>query len=347
MFFDKDSSRRPSFVVVPVLTSAPETGVEIGGSALYSFYTDTINRTTNVSSIFGYASVTTKNQTHFTLKSNYWSPRNKHHFFCEIQYIDYPFSFYGIGNATRQADKDNLVEHRFKLNLESEKKLGNFLIGIVVGGFDYKFFDNDVNSIYNTDPEVESKGGGASIYAGPSVIFDTRDNNTYTTRGTIITSYLNVMQGIFSNNNYNGGFFNIEYSSFFSLNSQLVLGFDVKEQSLVGGQSPFFLLPSLGNDQIMRGYYSGRFRDRNLIAGQTELRYRIDERFGIVGFAGTGEVAHDAFSAHDLKPNYGGGVRYFFDLQKGLSIRVDYGVGEKRPGESRQSGLYISLGEAF
>ncbi len=216
-----------------------------------------------------------------------------------------------------------------------------------MGAFDYKFIDNHPFSIYNTNPDVDDKNGGANVYGGPSVIFDTRDNNTYTTKGTIVTSYLNLMQGVFSNNYYNGGFFNIEYSSFFSLNRQLVLGFDVKEQSLVGAQSPFYLLPALGNDQIMRGYYSGRFRDRNLIAGQTELRYRIDERFGIVGFIGTGEVSHDAFSAHDLKPNYGGGVRYFFDLQKGLSIRVDYGVGEKRPGESRQSGLYISLGEAF
>jgi outer membrane translocation and assembly module TamA len=84
-----------------------------------------------------------------------------------------------------------------------------------------------------------------------------------------------------------------------------------------------------------------------MIAGQTELRYRMSERFGIVGFVGGGEVFNKAFSADQLKPNYGGGLRYFFDVQKGLSVRVDYGVGEKRPGESRQSGVYVGLGEAF
>jgi len=43
---------------------------------------------------------------------------------------------------------------------------------------------------------------------------------------------------------------------------------------------------------MMRGYYTGRFRDRNFIAGQTELRYRFADRFGVAAFAGTGEVFH-------------------------------------------------------
>ena len=89
------------------------------------------------------------------------------------------------------------------------------------------------------------------------------------------------------------------------------------------------------------------FRDRNFIAGQAELRYRVCNRIGIVGFLGTGEVAHGSFSFNALKPDYGGGVRYFFDTEKGLSIRADYGIGEKVPGESRQSGFYIGLGQAF
>ena len=125
------------------------------------------------------------------------------------------------------------------------------------------------------------------------------------------------------------------------------MGLDVKEQSLIGGLSPFYLLPQLGNDALMRGYYTGRYRDRNLLAAQMELRYRVSERFGLDGFVATGEVAHNAFSASQLKPDYGGGVRYFFDTEKGLSIRADYGIGEKPAGEKREQGFYIALGEAF
>jgi hypothetical protein len=155
------------------------------------------------------------------------------------------------------------------------------------------------------------------------------------------------MHGILSNNNYVGGFLNIEYSQFFRLNQKLILGIDVQEQNLTGGQSPFYLLPTLGSDEMMRGYYNGRYRDRNFIAGQTELRYRICNRIGIVGFLGAGEVAHNNFSINTLKPNYGSGIRYFFDTEKGLSIRADYGIGKKVAGEVRQSGFYIGLGQAF
>jgi len=337
-----------SFVIVPVFSSAPETGVEVGGSALYSFYTDTTNKNTHISNVFGYASITTKDQVNLTLSSAYWFPGNSTHLSGAVSYLNYPFDFYGIGNATSQAHQDKLGEQRFKINLEAENKVGDYLfLGVVGGAFEYKFSDSNPASIYHTDPAVQDKHGGPSVFAGPSVIFDSRNNNTYTTSGSIVTTYLNIMQGMFSNNNYQGGFFNLEYSGFFSLNKQLVLGLDIQEQNLVGGQSPFYLLPALGSDEMMRGYYNGRFRDRNFLAGQTELRYRISKRFGIVGFAATGEVFHTAFDTHDLKPDYGCGVRYFFDVQKGLSIRMDYGVGEKRPGESRQQGLYVALGEAF
>jgi outer membrane translocation and assembly module TamA len=217
----------------------------------------------------------------------------------------------------------------------------------VAGGFDYRFEDQQNDGLFEADPTIEGRKGGTTAYIGPSFIFDSRNNNTYTTKGALITSYLNIMKGIGSNNGYSGGLFNLEYAQFFKVSKRFVIGLNIQEQSLTGSQSPFYLLPAMGNDEIMRGYYNGRFRDRNLIAGQTELRYRLADRFGIVGFLGTSEVFNNSFSLDQLKPNYGGGLRYFFDTEKGLSIRIDYGVGEKRPGESRQSGVYIGLGEAF
>ena len=98
----------------------------------------------------------------------------------------------------------------------------------------------------------------------------------------------------------------------------------------------------------MRGYYSGRFRDENLLTSQAELRYRPIPRFGLVAFGGTGKVfAKGDFSNNSFKPSYGLGARFFFDLEKGLALRLDYALGEKPMGEKRISGFYISLGEAF
>jgi hypothetical protein len=350
MYFDNDSTKHSSFVVLPVLSSAPETGVEIGGAGLYSYYSDTSRKTfTKVSNIYGYATVTTKGQSRFSLSTTYFSPANEWHVYSAVSYIHFPFNFYGIGNNTRKANGELIDEKRFKFNVDAEKLITKQLYaGIVAGGFNYKYANADpASSFFETDPQVHNRSGGASVFIGPSLIFDSRDNNTYTTKGAIITAYYNLMHGILSNNNYIGGFLNIEYSQFFKLSRKFILGVDIQEQSLTGGQSPFYLLPTLGSDEMMRGYYNGRYRDRNFIAGQTELRYRIFDRIGIVGFLGTGEVAHGDFSINSLKPNYGGGLRYFFDTEKGLSIRADYGIGEKVAGEARQSGFYIGLGQAF
>lgn len=348
MYFEKDTSKRGSFVLLPVISSAPETGLEAGGSALYSFYTDTLSKNTRVSNMFAYATLTTQGQSRFNLSSSYWAPNNNYHFTGAVGYINFPFDFYGIGNNTQKADADRLGQKRIRVTFTGEKKISkNIYLGLVAGGYHYKFNDQQAGGIFDTDATIQGKNGGTILYFGPSFIFDSRNNNTYTTSGGTLASYLNIMNGIGGNSGYSGGFLNVEVTHFFALSKKFVLGFDVQSQNMTGNQSPFYLLPALGSDEMMRGYYNGRFRDRNSLAGQTELRYRLSERFGIVGFIGGGEVFHKDFQFDELKLNYGAGLRYFFDVQKGLSIRIDYGVGEKRPGESRQSGVYVGLGEAF
>lgn len=348
MYFEKDTSKRSSFIILPVLSSAPETGVEVGGASLYSYYSDTLQQGTRVSNIFAYATITTKGQNRINISTTYWSPQNKYHLFAGIGRIDFPIDFYGIGNDTRKANADPLGQKRYRLLLEGEKLVAkNLYVGVVAGGYKYDFTSANPAGIFNTSPQVEDRAGGTFVYIGPSLIYDSRNNNTYTTKGIMINAYYNIMHGVFGNNGYNGGSFNIEYSQFIPVCKKLVLGLNAQEQSLTGARSPFYLLPQMGNDEIMRGYYEGRYRDRNLIAAQAELRYRLTERFGVVGFVGAGEVFHSSFTLPTLKPNMGGGLRYFFDIEKGLSVRVDYGIGQKPAGEQRASGLYIGLGQAF
>ena len=351
MYFDKDSTRKSNFVLIPALASSPETGLEFGGASLFSFYTDTARHSiTRVSNLYGYASITTKGQEKASLNASYWVPENKIHLKGTISYINFPFDFYGLGNNTLKSNVEAIEEKRTILGFGAEELVAKgFYAGIVTGGFKYYYYSGNYmqNIEFKTDPDIQDRNGGSSVYVGPSLIYDTRNSNTYTTKGMMINAYFEGIHGIFYNNHYVGGLFNLDFSDFFLLQRQFVLAFDIKEQSLVGGETPFYLMPQLGNDALMRGYYTGRYRDRNLLAGQAELRYRLCDRFGIVGFLGTGEVANKMFTAAALKPDYGGGVRYFFDTEKGLSIRADYGIGEKPAGESREQGFYIALGESF
>ncbi len=348
LLFEKDSSKHSSLFVLPVVSSAPETGLELGGSVLYSFYTDTLHAGTRVSNIFTYASITTKGQSRFSLSTSYWAPYNNWHYSAAIGYINFPFDFYGTGPNTYAVNKDHLGQQRLKLNLEADKKIGRYIyLGLVTGGFNYRFENKTPGGIFDTNSLIEGRNGGGSLLIGPAFSFDTRNNNTYTTRGVFVNSYYYLMQGVGSNNDYKGGYLNVEITQYNALGKRFMLGFDMQSQFLTGSQSPFYLMPSLGSDELMRGYYNGRYRDRNLIAAQTELRYRFSDRLGLAGFAGTGTVYNSSFSFADLKPNYGGGIRYFFDVEKGLTIRMDYGIGQKLPNEQRQSGFYLSLGESF
>jgi hypothetical protein len=347
MLFEKDSSRSSSFFLLPVLSSAPETGLEMGASTLYSFYTDS-SRSTRVSNVFAYGTFTTEGQQRLSVSTSYWTAQNRYHYTAGINYVNFPFNFYGIGSNTRKADEQRISEKRLRLTFLGEKRVGNnFYLGYVLGGYNYVYRIDNTGKSFEADLTPYDRNGGTVVFAGPSFTFDNRNNNTYTTKGLLINTYLNVMHGLFADNYYKGSFFNIEYAHFISLSKRLVLGINVQEQSLLGKETPFYLLPEIGNDEMMRGYYNGRYRDKNFLAGQTELRFRLSDRIGVAGFAGTGTVFKNSFRFNELKPNYGGGLRYFFDTEKGLTMRVDYGFGERIPGEKRQQGLYLSLGEAF
>jgi hypothetical protein len=351
MYLDKDSTRKPNFVLVPALASSPETGLEFGGASLFSFYTDTARHSiTRVSNLFGYASITTKGQEKVSLNSTYWTPENKWYYTANISYYNYPFDFYGIGNNTLKANEITIEEKRTRFGGTAENLVAkNIYAGFSGGIMKYYYYSGThyENLDFKDNPNIADHNGGSLLYGGGILVYDSRNNNTYTTKGTYINTYCNFYQGIFGNNGYTGGFFNLDFGEYFKLLKPLVIAFNLKEQSLIGGQSPFYLLPQLGNDALMRGYYTGRYRDRNLLAGQGELRYRLTDRFGIDGFLGWGEVANGSFSISALKPDIGGGLRYFFDTEKGLTMRADYGIGEQVAGESRQQGFYIALGEAF
>ncbi|MCD8260161.1 MAG: hypothetical protein LUD15_00575 [Bacteroides sp.] len=74
---------------------------------------------------------------------------------------------------------------------------------------------------------------------------------------------------------------------------------------------PWTLREELGGSRRMRGYYSGRYMDSNIVSGQVELRQHIWKRLGCVFFAGGGIVAPSLreFRISNLLPSYGTGIR--------------------------------------
>lgn len=344
LLLEKDSSRKANFIALPGFGYAQETGFEFGASALYSFYADTTTLETRLSNLYASASYTTKGQSRIGARADYWLPKNRYHLTASMGYSNFPFSFYGTGNRTVATNKDLLTQKRLYLTLGAEKLLAKHLYGAInldLGNYSYR--DKIAGGIFESDGDISGKGGGTAILYGPGIIYDARNLNTYTTAGV----YVNMNAGLVNAPDYNGKYFNLDARQFNPLTKKLVLAFQLQYQAISGKQVPFYLLQRFGNDEMMRGYYNGRYRDKNLAALQAELRYRLSDRLAIVGFGGTGTVFQNEFKLQALKPNYGGGFRYFFDVEKGLGVRLDYGIGEKRMSEERQTGFYLSLSEAF
>ncbi len=85
---------------------------------------------------------------------------------------------------------------------------------------------------------------------------------------------------------------------------------------------------------------------RGLAEASIELRVRLNEPFGVVGFVDTGYVTEDPDfqGASDLRTGVGVGVRYFTPIG---AIRADLATPiDRRDGDSL-FGLYIGIGQAF
>ncbi|RNL55073.1 BamA/TamA family outer membrane protein [Pedobacter jejuensis] len=346
---EKDTTRKASFLPIPSFGYSQETGLEFGVGAIYSYYTDRIDTITRSSNFSLNATYSTKKTYNISLKGDAWSPGNKYHFIGDVRFKRMPFNFYGLGNNTQKTDEDKLVMNQIKALFDVEKTfLKNAYTGISLGFENYKFTDEVSGGIFSNNPAVLDRDGGSVIYAGVSQSYDTRNSNNYPSKGFFGRVTYQFAPHFFGGDNFTGSQIKLDIRNFWPISKKLIVGAQGIYYTIQGTNTPFYLLQQLGNDQIMRGYYGGRYRDENLLASQVELRYRFMNRFGIVAFAGVGKVFdNNNANLKSLKPNFGAGGRYFFDTAKGLSVRVDYGLGEKLANEKRQSGFYISLAEAF
>lgn len=345
---EQDTTRSSSFIPIPVATYSKETGFVYGVTGLYSFYlnrADINNRNSTFSIDLDYS--TEKQATAF-LKTDIWGKDNKHHYVGDIRYKLFPFYFFGVGNQTLEADKDLVVERMQDILLTIERRFGRFYYT----GFDFALNNYDFEAktpggTYDNYPNLIGRVGGRTLFIGLSQSVDTRNSIMYTTKGSFLKLGVMYAPNILRGKSFEGALIKCDFRHFESLNPKLVVGLNANFQSIQGGSIPYYLLPQLGNEMMMRGYYTGRYRDQNLFAAQTEVRYRFNRRLGVIGFAGLGNVYKNGEFQLKCKPSYGAGLRYFFEAERGLSVSIDYGVGEKRPGENRQSNLYIGLGQSF
>ena len=98
----------------------------------------------------------------------------------------------------------------------------------------------------------------------------------------------------------------------------------------------------------MRGYYYGRYRDRNQLAAQVEYRFlpipfNFTDRIGFAVFAGAGSVFNqiDNLNISNFVVSGGAGLRLLLFPKKDIWMRIDFAVTEEN------TGFYFFIGESF
>lgn len=99
-----------------------------------------------------------------------------------------------------------------------------------------------------------------------------------------------------------------------------------------------------GSKAALRGYPTGRYRDRASWAAQVELRRRVSKRWGGTAFLGVGGIAPSAsglLGEGNVLPAAGIGVRYLPFKDNDVHLRLDVAAGKN------DYGVYLGIGEAF
>jgi hypothetical protein len=150
------------------------------------------------------------------------------------------------------------------------------------------------------------------VHSEASVTADTRDFPGHPTRGMLLrtaaANYADRDAGIFSFKRYEA-----EAAHFVPLaDSHLVLavhGWLVASDTDQGRVVPFYLLPSLGGNNTLRGYDDYRFHDRALLLLNVEGRVPMMTHVDAAVFFDAGNVASRIGDLDFDKRSYGAGLR--------------------------------------
>lgn len=341
MFFTDSAScqedkpqKKVTILPVPAIGYSPETKTYVGAVTLFTFHNpDSLTRSSNASIEFNY---TWNKQLIFESDWNYFLPEERWFTRGLLHYSKYPDLYYGIGFDTPGSNEINFESNRTIIDADLFRKIkNNYFFG---SGIRYSAFNN-IEYLKDSLEYPELKNENTF---GLKVLFlnDARNNILSPTKGDYF-EFGNSFN--FSNSFYLKMTVDYRYYFAFGENNKHTLASRFY-QSSVFGNSPFYDFAEIGGDEFVRGYYLGRFRDKNLSSLQIEMRNHLFWRIGIATFGGISMV-YEKFNQienESFKPNAGVGFRFLVDKKENTNLRIDYAVGAQN-----QSGFYISFGESF
>lgn len=327
---------------VPVVFRFPETGWG-GGVAMtsaFSFSRDALG--SKPSQLSAGITYTQNKQILFFIPFNLFLDNGRYYINGDNGWFRYNFFYYGIGEKRVPEERFDVTFPRIRL-LATKQIRKNMYAGVR-----FQFETYDVTKTAGGGELGSGRIAGSdysrTISLGPALVRDTRDAVFYPRKGAFGEIYLlPTLKAIGADQNFVRLY--ADYSTYQSFGSKKWVWANNYLASFIWGkQVPFSQLSFLGGPKKMRGIYEGFFRDHNSLLIQSEWRWEVWKRLGLVGFGAMGWLGNqeDVIRLGKPKFTYGAGVRITGHKKNHLNIRLDYGLSPYGKGN-----FYATIGEAF
>jgi hypothetical protein len=336
-----DSSKLIDFSVLPGPFYNPELSLGVGVSAIGLYQIDENDQVSQTSSLVfnGFASI--NGAVGITVDNRSFLQEDQWRLYVDGEISDAPDVFYGVGYQQNHQDNNRVdFNHRqFSLRPMLLRRVADS--SFIGGGFDFSYakasdIDPDQSMVDSSLLDSSSSAVGLTLQAN----YDTRDlvRNPY--QGRLLqldTGWYHPTIG--SSDSFQTLSFN--YSEYHRLGPRdSVLAWQYKSR-FTSGDVPWHMLSTVGGGSALRGYTTGRYRDKQMMMSQVEYRWDLPRRHGLVFWLGAGAVAPsvDEFSSQEILPNAGFGYR--FEVKSRVNLRLDMGFGDG------ERGFYFNVDEAF
>ncbi|WP_246166842.1 BamA/TamA family outer membrane protein [Psychroflexus maritimus] len=337
-------------MMYPTLAYEPETSLEIGFSPLYVYFAND-DKTNRLSEISGFAFVTLNKQYGARFEHAIYSDQDEWFFLGEILAERFPLKYFGIQSEVNRVPEDAIaLVDALQINIKERvlrKVANNFFIG----------FEADFRSLSRVEFKPEENfedlelpfgaDGKTNLGLGVGLVYDNR-HNVLNVRDGKFLEFAYLKYNPFMNSSVDYHNFIVDGRYFKPIGKRNVFAAQIFSQTQFGGDIPFNQLSLMGGQSLMRGYFLGRFRDRNQLAAQIEyrmlpLKLGFTNRWGATVFTSAGSVFNNYsnWESDKLKWAAGAGIRFLLFQKKDIWARLDYAY---TPDEN---GLYITIGEAF
>lgn len=347
MVNDTVNDGRAKFLFYPTVAFAPETSWEFGFNSLCIFHAkgDTTNR---LSEIFVWSFITLERQYGIWSDHAIYSNHNNWFFLGRARYQRFPLLYHGIGPETPE-EFTALVDADYLL---AKERILRRLHGSLFAGLELdfqgltrtEFLPEDEDNPFDFPTGAE---GSQNFSIGAGIVYDSRHN------------VLNVRDGLFGELAFlhSNELWGSDYN-FSTLIADARIYRPVRKNQVFAAQTmglftmgdvPFNQMALMGGESLMRGYYLGRYRDKNLLASQVEYRFlpfvdrRPLRRWGGAVFMAAGSVfsEEDPFHLSNFVLAGGGGLRFLIFPEKDVYTRLDVAFTREGPG------FYLFIGESF